>query len=137
MGFGHRAVLGGSAFFWLDQEASLIKVLGLRLGIPLCPPFLHGYPTPRETSMTHTPWILVPWAVFLGALVLKFWQLGIVLRRYLRGPIPSTESFRQTLERIWRQNQQAEPLRMMTRSMESDENDFKIDLDSSLVCEID
>lgn len=87
--------------------------------------------------MAHPPWILVPWAVFLCALVLKFWQLGIVLRRFLRGPIPSTDSFRQTLERIWIQNQQAEPLRLITRIMESDENDFKIDLDPSMVCEIE
>ena len=87
--------------------------------------------------MTHTPWILVPWAVFLGALVLKFWQLGIVLRRYLRGPIPSTDSFRQTLERIWSQNQQAEPSRLMTRIMDSDDNDVKMDSASSMVYDIE
>ena len=69
------------------------------------PPFLHGDPTPREATMTHPEWILVSWAVFLGALALKFWQIGIALRRYLMGPTPSTDPFRQSLERIWSQNQ--------------------------------
>jgi hypothetical protein len=55
--------------------------------------------------MTHPPWILVPWAVFLGALALKFWQFGLALNRHLMGPTPSTDHFRQTLERIWAKGQ--------------------------------
>jgi hypothetical protein len=55
--------------------------------------------------MTHPEWVLVSWAVFLGALVLKFWQIGIAIRRSLMGPTPSTDPFTQSLERIWSQNQ--------------------------------
>jgi hypothetical protein len=60
--------------------------------------------------MTHPQWILVPWAVFLCALALKFWQFGIALNRHLLGLKPSTaqmseEEFRKTLERIWAKGQ--------------------------------
>jgi hypothetical protein len=61
-----------------------------------------------ELGMAHPPWFLVPWAVFLGALALKFWQFGIALKRHLIGPTPSTAQFRQILERIWIKDQWTE-----------------------------
>ncbi len=55
--------------------------------------------------MTHPGWILVPWAVFAFALALKFWQFGKALKRHLTAQTPSIVQFRQTLERIWAQEQ--------------------------------
>ena len=51
--------------------------------------------------MNHPQWILVPWVVFAFALGLKFWQFGSALKRHLMDKTPSTDQFRQTLERIW------------------------------------
>jgi len=56
--------------------------------------------------MTTNPiWILVPWAVFAVALALKFLKFGKALKRHLIAPTSSSEQFRQTLERIWAQEQ--------------------------------
>ena len=55
--------------------------------------------------MTHPEWILVPWLVFAFALALKVWQFSIALKRHLTVRTPSTDKFRQTLERIWAQEQ--------------------------------
>ena len=57
--------------------------------------------------MTHPLWILVPWAVFAVALALKVLKFGKALKRHLNAPTPSTDQFRQILERIWAQEQGA------------------------------
>lgn len=54
--------------------------------------------------------MLLPWAVFAVAAALKFWRLTAVfrrsvLRRHLLDAPTSTERFRQSLERIWQQDQ--------------------------------
>jgi hypothetical protein len=53
--------------------------------------------------MNHPELILVPWAVFAVALALKVLKFGKALKRHLIAPPPSTEQFRQSLERIWEQ----------------------------------
>ena len=59
--------------------------------------------------MTTNPiWILVPWTVFAVALALKFLKFGKALKRHLIAPTPSTDQFRQILERIWEQEAQKE-----------------------------
>jgi len=59
--------------------------------------------------MTTNPiWILVPWAVFAVALALKVLKFGKALKRHLIAPTPSTDQFRQSLERIWEQEAQKE-----------------------------
>ena len=55
--------------------------------------------------MTHPGWILVPWAVFAVALAFKVLKFGSALKRHLIAPTPSTDQFRQTLERIWEKEQ--------------------------------
>jgi len=57
--------------------------------------------------MIHPAWILVPWSVFALALALKVWQFGKALKRHLIGITPSTEQFRQSLEKLWAQGQGA------------------------------
>jgi len=52
---------------------------------------------------TNPIWILVPWAVFAIALALKVLKFGKALKRHLIAPTPSTDQFRQSLERIWEQ----------------------------------
>jgi hypothetical protein len=66
----------------------------------------HNTPGRRQEvgSMTTNPiWILVPWAVFAVALALKFLKFGKALKRHLTATTPSTDQFRQSLERIWEQ----------------------------------
>ena len=58
--------------------------------------------------MTHPEWILVPWAVFAVALAFKVLRFGSALKRHLIAPTPSTDQFRQSLERIWEQEAQKE-----------------------------
>jgi hypothetical protein len=59
--------------------------------------------------MTTNPiWILVPWAVFAVALALKVLKFGKALKRHLIAPTPSTDQFRQSLERIWEKEAQKE-----------------------------
>ena len=55
--------------------------------------------------MTHPLWILVPWAVFAVALALKVLRFGKALKRHLIAPTSSIDQFRQSLERIWAQEQ--------------------------------
>jgi hypothetical protein len=53
-------------------------------------------------GVNHPLWMLVPWAVFALAAGVKFWRLTSLFRRHLIGrPSPSSERFRQQLERIW------------------------------------
>lgn len=61
--------------------------------------------------MTHPQWILVAWAVFALALVLKVWQFGRALKRQLIGTPPSTDQVRLTLERIWARTTDGAPWR--------------------------
>ena len=65
----------------------------------------NDFPRQRRALMIHPAWILVPWSVFALALVLKVWQFGKALKRHLIGTTPSTVQFRQSLERIWEQEQ--------------------------------
>ena len=58
--------------------------------------------------MNHPELLLVPWAVFAVALALKFMKFGKALKRHLIDPTPSTDQFRQSLERIWAQEAQKE-----------------------------
>jgi hypothetical protein len=58
--------------------------------------------------MNHPELILVPWVVFAVALALKFLKFGKALKRHLIAPTPSTDQFRQSLERIWEQEAQKE-----------------------------
>jgi hypothetical protein len=52
--------------------------------------------------VNHPLWMLVPWAVFALAAGVKFWRLTSLFRRHLIGrSSPSSERFRQQLERIW------------------------------------
>lgn len=53
--------------------------------------------------MNHPELLLVPWTVFAVALALKVWQFGSALKRHLIAATPSTEQFRQILERTWKQ----------------------------------
>ena len=55
--------------------------------------------------MIHPGWILVPWAVFAVALAFKVLKFGKALKRHLTAPTPSIDQFRQSLERIWVQEQ--------------------------------
>ena len=57
--------------------------------------------------MTNPLWILVPWAVIAVALAHKVLKFGSALKRHLNAPTPSTDQFRQFLERIWAKDQQA------------------------------
>jgi len=57
--------------------------------------------------MNHPELILVPWTVFAVALALKFLKFGKALKRHLIVSTPSTDQFRQSLERIWEQEQGA------------------------------
>ena len=57
--------------------------------------------------MTHPGWILVPWAVFAVALAFKVLKFGSALKRHLIAQTPSTDQFRQSLERIWEKEQGA------------------------------
>ncbi len=57
--------------------------------------------------MNHPLWMLVPWAVFAVAAGLKFWRLGLLLRRNRLGTPATTEQMRQALERSWAKDQQA------------------------------
>lgn len=56
--------------------------------------------------MAHPLGLLVPWAVFALAAGIKFWRLTTLFRRHLLGIPSRTERFRQTLERLWAQDQQ-------------------------------
>ncbi len=58
--------------------------------------------------MNHPELILVPWAVFAVALALKVLKFGKALKRHLIAPTPSTDQFRQILERVWEQEAQKE-----------------------------
>ena len=52
--------------------------------------------------MTHPGWLLVPWAVFALAALLKVWQITALFRRTLRQrQTQSSEAMRAQLERIW------------------------------------
>jgi hypothetical protein len=51
--------------------------------------------------------MLVPWAVFALAAGLKFWRLTSVFRHHMAKSQTNPERFRQSLERIWHQDQQA------------------------------
>jgi hypothetical protein len=51
--------------------------------------------------------MLVPWAVFALAAGLKFWRLTSVFRHQMAKAQTNPERFRQSLERIWQQDQQA------------------------------
>jgi hypothetical protein len=57
--------------------------------------------------MNHPELILVPWAVFAVALALKVLKFGKALRRHLIAPTPSNDQFRQSMERIWAEEQGA------------------------------
>ena len=56
---------------------------------------------------SHPLLLLVPWAVFAVALALKVLKFGSALKRHLIAPPPSTDQFRQILERIWAQEHAA------------------------------
>jgi hypothetical protein len=45
-------------------------------------------------------WILLPWTLFALAVAIKFWQISNAIRQN-RLNRPSTERFRQRLERLW------------------------------------
>ena len=56
--------------------------------------------------MNHPAWLLVPWAVFALAALIKAWRLFAVARRQLwhqpaRRQAPSIEELRAGLERCW------------------------------------
>lgn len=53
----------------------------------------------------HSAWILLAWTVFAIAAGIKLWRLGRGLSRQLGGKAVATESFRQSLERIWAKGQ--------------------------------
>ena len=57
--------------------------------------------------MSHPLWMLVPWAVFALAAGLKFWRLTGMFRQHMAKAQTNPERFRQSLERIWQQDQQA------------------------------
>jgi hypothetical protein len=57
--------------------------------------------------MPHPLWMLVPWGVFALAAGLKFWRLTSVFRQHMAKAQTNPERFRQSLERIWQQDQQA------------------------------
>jgi hypothetical protein len=59
-----------------------------------------------ESLMSNPLWMLVPWLVFALAAVVKFWQLTSLFRRHLLARPSRTERLRQTLERIWENDQQ-------------------------------
>ncbi len=61
-----------------------------------------------QQGMNHPELILVPWAVFAITLALKVLMFGKTLKRHLIAPTPSTDQFRQSLERIWEQEAQKE-----------------------------
>jgi len=46
-------------------------------------------------------WILLPWALFALAVAIKFWQISNAIRQNSLKGRPSTERFRQRLERLW------------------------------------
>jgi hypothetical protein len=53
--------------------------------------------------MTHPAWLLVPWAVFALAALLKLWRITAAIRRSVTGgsrPLNSRDA-RAMLERIW------------------------------------
>lgn len=60
-----------------------------------------------EQVMNQPFWMLVPWAVFAVAAGIKFWRLTTVFRSHRRDSRSGTEQFRQSLERIWAQDQRA------------------------------
>ena len=56
--------------------------------------------------MTNPLWMLVPWAVFAVAAVVKFWRLTSAWRQ--RGMnSKDTDQFRRSLERIWQKDKEA------------------------------
>ena len=55
--------------------------------------------------MEHSAWIPLAWTVFALAAGIKLWRLALGLGRQLGGKAVATESFRQSLERIWAQGQ--------------------------------
>lgn len=55
--------------------------------------------------MSNPVWMLVPWLVFALAAGLQFWRLTARFRRRELGAVSSREQFRQTLERIWQNDQ--------------------------------
>jgi hypothetical protein len=57
--------------------------------------------------MNHPELILVPWTVFAIALALKVLKFDKALKQHLIAPTPSTDQFRQSLERIWAEEQGA------------------------------
>lgn len=57
--------------------------------------------------MAHPSATLLPWLVFAVAAALKGWRLVSLLRRHLWGGSSATERFRQSLERIWLQEQES------------------------------
>ena len=57
--------------------------------------------------MTHPAWLLVPWAVFALAGLLKLWQITAAIRRRLgvsndNAKPRNSEEARAMLERVWR-----------------------------------
>ena len=57
-------------------------------------------------AVSNPLWMLVPWAVFALASAIKFWRLTALFRKHLLGIPSKTERMRQTLERIWQEDQQ-------------------------------
>ena len=61
----------------------------------------------QNALMTHSIWILMPWAIFAVAAAIKFWHLTTLFRKHLIDTPSSTEQIRDSLERIWQKDQQA------------------------------
>ena len=61
-----------------------------------------------ESVIAHPLWMLVPWAVFAVAAGLKFWRLTSGFRSSRQGSARQSERFRQSLERIWQNDQQGQ-----------------------------
>ena len=59
-----------------------------------------------DSVIAHPLWMLVPWAVFAVAAGFKFWRLTNGFRRSQQGSARQSERFRQSLERIWQNDQQ-------------------------------
>jgi len=56
--------------------------------------------------MTNPLWMLVPWAVFALAAGVKFWRLTSAWRHRGMSTATNPDQFRQSLERIWQQDEQ-------------------------------
>lgn len=57
-------------------------------------------------QMTNHPlWMLMPWAIFASAALIKFWRVTTLYRRHHWGTPSCTETFRQILEQNWEKGQ--------------------------------